>query len=322
MSYSAASVRPFAPRSPEVSVKSVRVLVLALAVACLVVTPSVAASGFAFLEVPAGARAAAMGGAYGSLANGAEAAFWNPAGLAAFEGTQFTATHIETYENLRHEQVAIAGRMFGGGIATSLRAMYSEPIPERDELGNLIGTFGSHDLEFLIGYGRRFGGVSAGFTAQFVRERIADLAAGVWAVGGGVAWDVPVLAGARASASVHNLGPSARYRFNGEPGQPVPLPMAAQAGMAWTRPAFAGLTGRVALEGRATRGRNGILALGGELESPAGAALRFGWRAGDDVASWSAGAGWRVGALRVDYAYTPSKLELDATHRFTLGGGF
>jgi len=279
--------------------------------------------GFAFLEVPGGARAAAMGGAFASVARGAEAAFWNPAGLARFDGTQLAATHTETYEHLRHEQVAIAGRLFGGGLAASMRALYSEPIPERDDLGNLTGSFGAHDLEFLLGYGRPLsGGWSYGLTAQVVRERIADLAATTWAMGAGATWDLAMIPGARASLSLHNVGPSGHYLFDGERGQPVKLPTALQAGVSLARGTFQNLTGTVAVEGRATRGRRALLSLGAELDSPVGAALRFGLRGGDDVATWSTGAGWRKGSLRVDYAFIPSRLELDDTHRFSLSAQF
>jgi hypothetical protein len=166
--------------------------------------------GFAFLEVPGGARAAAMGGAYASLARGAEAAFWNPAGLGQFEGTQLTATHTETYDHLRNDQAAIAGRFFGGGIVGSVRALYSEPIPERDDIGNQLGTFGSHDLEFLAGYGRHLSnGMSYGLSAQVVRERIADLGATTWAVNAGTTYDIRDLAllpEGRLSLSVHTSG--------------------------------------------------------------------------------------------------------------------
>src|SRR6266511_3218490 len=92
-------------------------LVLFAALVALAVPASAQQPGFAFLEVPGGARAAAMGGAFASVARGAEAAFWNPAGLARFERSEFTATHTETYEHLRHEQVALAGRLLGGGLA-------------------------------------------------------------------------------------------------------------------------------------------------------------------------------------------------------------
>jgi len=295
--------------------------VLLSAVAC---APALAQQpGFAFLEVPGGARAAAMGGAYASVARGAEAAFWNPAGLARFDGSEFTATHTETYEHLRHEQVALAGRLLGGGLATSLRAMYSEPIPERDDLGNLIGSFGAHDLEFLLGYGfASRTAMSYGVTAQVVRERIADLAATTFAMGAGATCDLPALPGARASLSLHNLGPSGHYTFDGARGQPVKLPTALQAGVSFTHGVSQQLSALLALEARGTRGRRALLSAGGELDSPVGAALRFGLRGGDDVATWSAGAGWRTGPLRIDYAFIPSRLELDDTHRFSLSAKF
>jgi hypothetical protein len=298
-----------------------------LVLPCLLATPAAAEPpGFAFLEVPGGARAASMGGAYASLARGAEAAFWNPAGLAQFDGTQFTATHTETYDHLRNDQAALAGRFFGGGIAASVRALYSEPIPERDDLGNQTGTFGSHDLEFLAGYGHHLSsGLSYGLSAQVIRERIADLGATTWAVNGGATYDIKefaLLPEGRVSLSVHNLGRNAHYNFNGEDGAPVKLPTAVQAGLSIGHATFQNLTARVALEGRTTNGRAPIVAVGGELDSAVGAAIRFGYRAGDDVASWSTGAGWRSGGLRIDYAFVPSKLELDDTHRFSLTATF
>jgi hypothetical protein len=279
--------------------------------------------GFAFLEVPGGARAASMGGAFATVARGAEAAFWNPAGLALTSGTELAATHTETYEQLRHEHVALAGKLFGGGLAASIRAMYSEPIEERDDLGNVVGSFGAHDLEFLAGYGRTLaGGTSVGLSAQVVRERIADLAATTWAVNAGTAIGLPLLPGGRASLSVHNLGPAAHYVVDGVQGQPVNLPTAVHAGISTSRSAFQNFTGLLAVEARATRGRQALVSVGGELDSPAGAALRFGFRAGDDVASWSAGAGWRAQKLSVDYAFVPSRLDLDDTHRFSLTARF
>src|SRR5262245_37361055 len=182
-----------------------------LALSALLATPAAAEPpGFAFLEVPGGARAASMGGAYASLARGAEAAFWNPAGLGQFEGTQFTATHTETYEHLRNDQAAIAGRYFGGGIVASVRALYSEPIPERDDLGNETGSFGAHDLEFLAGYGWHMAsGMSFGLSTQVVRERVADLGATTWAINAGTTYDIRDfrwLPEGRLSLSMHNIG--------------------------------------------------------------------------------------------------------------------
>ena len=301
-----------------------RVLVLA-ALAFALATPSAHAgqAGFAFLEVPVGARAAGMGGAYSAVARGVDAMFWNPAGLATFQRTELSASHVESYEQLRHDQFGVAGRMFGGGLAGSFRAMYSEPIEERDALGNLIGTFGAHDLEFQVGYGHALGGgASMGLAAQVVRERLADLGATTWSVSGGMAWDVHAISGARLAVGIDHLGPAAHFLIDGSNGAPVPLPTSVHAGASLARVVGHGLNTIGAIETRVTRGRQALVAVGFELDTAAGAALRAGLRAGDDVSRFSLGAGWHTGPLRVDYAFTPSRLDLDDTHRFTLGSSF
>lgn len=54
----------------------------------------VGTSSLQFLKVMPTARAAAMGDAYSTLASGADAAFWNPAGLANSPDIEVTGTHI------------------------------------------------------------------------------------------------------------------------------------------------------------------------------------------------------------------------------------
>ena len=279
--------------------------------------------GFAFLEVPAGARGAALSGAYVALATGVEAAFWNPAGLAGVEGTQVSATHIEYIQGLRHDQFALAGQLFGGGVAGSVRAMYSEPIDERDELGNLVGTFGAHDLEFQLGYGwSAGGGTSFGVAAQAVRERIANESATTWAGSFGGAWQPQRWHDVRLSACAQHVGPAAHYTIDGAQGEPVPLPVAAQVGASWHRALSRGFGLNSEIDTRMTRGRQAVIALGGELASEVGASLRLGVREGDDLSNFSAGMGYRHGLFSVDYAWVPSKLDLGDAHRFSLAAQF
>jgi hypothetical protein len=288
-----------------------------------------APSGFAFLEVPAGARASALGGAFASLAEGVEAAFWNPAGLEGVKGIQITGTHVEYLQSLRHEQFAVAGRAFGGGLATSLRALYSEPIEERDELGNLTGSFGAHDLEFALAYGRSVApGLSLGGSVQAVRERIDDVAASTWAAGFGAVWAPARVSGLRLGLSAHNLGSSARFGLEGGPGAPVALPAAVQTGGSWQHALAPGAVVRTALEGRFTRGRGGVGMLGLELATVGGpkgagaAALRGGLRVNDDATSWSLGAGYALRGLRLDYAFVPLRYDLGDTHRMSFTAQF
>ena len=292
--------------------------------ACAAPAPSFATPpGFAFLEIPSGARASAMGGAYASIATGAEAAFWNPAGLEATRGTEITASHYELYQKLRSDQFAVAGRWFGCGVSASLRALYSEPIEERDEIGNLIGSFGAHDLEFALGMGGKVApGLTAGGTASIVRERIANLAAGSYAFGAGMAYEPAPWPGLRFSLGAQNLGPSATYDIDGEPGAPVRLPAGVHGGVSYGFPIAGGYRVLGALESRVTRGRSGVGMLGGELAGAMGAALRFGYRMDDANSTFGFGAGYATGPLRFDYAYVPSGLDLGDTHRFSFSARF
>src|SRR4029079_3626419 len=88
-------VPPGSAMTPRSLRRPALVLVLGLVLGA---TPALAdLPGFTFLEVPAGARAAAMGGAYTSLAHGAEAVFWNPAGLVDVKGFEITGSHVEYF---------------------------------------------------------------------------------------------------------------------------------------------------------------------------------------------------------------------------------
>jgi hypothetical protein len=280
-------------------------------------------AGFAFLEVPAGARASALGGAFVSVARGVEAAFWNPAGLAAVKGLQMTGAHFEMIEGLRHSQVALAGGVFGGGISSSLRAFYTDPIEERDALGNLIGTFGSHDLEFGLGFGAPLAkGLDFGLSSQVVRERIANSSATTYAFGAGMQWEPARLPNLRLGLSADHLGPATRYVIDGIEGGDVALPAAMQGGFSYGWPVGHGMNLRGVLEGRFTRGRSGIAMAGGELAGPAGAALRAGYRANDDSQNLSVGVGYAREGLHLDYAWVPYRYELGDTHRVAFTAQF
>jgi Uncharacterised protein family (UPF0164) len=299
------------------------VAITALTITGFADTSEAAPTGFAFLEIPAGARASALGGAYDAMGEGVESAFWNPAGLAATHGLQVTGSHYELFENLRSDQFAIAGRMLGGGIAASMRALYSEPIEERDEFGNLIGTFGADDLEFALGYGRDCGGgLRAGGSTQVLHERIANVAATTYAFGLGATWEPPLPGGLRFGASIHNWGADAQFTIDGEPGASVPLPVAFQTGASAAIPVGSQLQLRGSLEIRITRGRDAIQMVGAELTQSAGVALRVGFRANDDASSFSVGAGYSLSALRIDYAFVPYRLDLGDTHRLSFAAQF
>ncbi len=291
----------------------------------ILATPALAGPpGFAFLNVPAGARGASLGGAYASVATGAEAAFWNPAGLESVTGMQVSGTHIEFLSHLRHEQFVLAGRAFGGGLAASVRAMYSEAIDQRDDLGNLTGSFGSHDLEFRLAYGRRArAGLSLGGSAQVVRERLELESATTYAFGLGSAFEPARWPGLRLAVTADHLGPAARFSISDSRGEPVSLPAALQAGLTYGHGVGSGLVLRGVLESRLASGRNGVGMLGAEVvQAASGVSLRAGARLNDDESTMAFGVGCARQSLRVDYAFVPFRDQLGDTHRFSLGAQF
>jgi hypothetical protein len=276
-------------------------------------------AGFAFLEVPAGARASALGGAYASVGEGVESAYWNPAGLEATRGTELMAGHYEFIQGLRHEQFAVAGRQLGGGVALALRAMYSEGIEERDELGNLLGTFGAQDLDFGLSYGRQWmPGVRAGVSLHWIRERIQQEAVNAFAGGLGATWQPPGRDALRLALTLQNLGAAPHYTIDGVRGEPVPLPVSVQGGASYRWALGPGWSALGSLETRFTRGRSGVVLSGFELASATGGRVSAGWRGNDDAASFSGGAGWKLGQVEVDYAFVPYRLDLGDTHRIAL----
>ena len=280
-------------------------------------------SAFAFLAIPAGARASGVGGAFVSMGEGVEAAFWNPAGLAAVQRVQITGSHDESIQHLRNDEFSVAGRWLGGGLAGSVRALYSEPIEARDELGNVTGTFGGDDLDFALAYGRDLvAGLRAGVSAHLVRERLAELATGTYAFGAGATWEPAALPALRLGLALDHLGPDAHYTFADGPGQPLALPSAVQAGASYRFGLAAGISLDAALETRMSRGRPTVAAIGAELTHPTGAALRLGLRIHDDASTFSIGAGYALAPLRLDYAFVPYRLDLGDTHRFSFTARF
>lgn len=317
------STRRVSRRAPSIGWARVASVVLAIALGLAPRPGHADPSAFAFLEVPSGARASALGGAFVSAGTGVEAAFWNPSGLASIDGVEIGGSHDESFQRLRHDRFAIAGHQLGGGVALSIRALYSQPIDARDELGNLTGTFGGHDLEFGIAYGRTLAtGVRAGVSAQLLRERIADLSTGTWSLGAGVGVEPARWPNLRLGLAVDHLGPAAHYQFEDGPGQPLDLPTAVQAGGTYTFGLGGAMGLSAGIEARASRGRSTVNMMGAELSHPSGAALRVGVRVHDSASSVSMGAGYGRRGLHLDYAFVPYRLDLGDGHRVSFTARF
>ena len=195
----------------------------------------VGTTSFQFLKVMPTARATAMGDAYAGLAEGAEALFWNPAGLASTRSHAFTATHIPY---LVDTQITSAGYALSlgntGQIGVQLQAVDYGELNETtaDRLGfnpdgtynpGLTGaTFSPSAYAVGVSYARnltdRF---ATGVTAKYVRESlysgaVAGPAGDVNTATGAVLFDFGIQyeTGFRSldiAMAVQNFGPEVTY---------------------------------------------------------------------------------------------------------------
>ncbi len=174
----------------------------------------------AFLSIPVGARAIAMGNAFTAQADDISAIYWNPAGLGLMEGPQVLFNHVDMPVGFSLDYFAGAmplldGRLVVGGFFGIMNI--GEEEITTIEYPNGTGAY-------YDGYSAQFGGTltfnfsdrfSAGMNVKAVRESIYQLHSNAAAFDMGTNYhtefmDKPL----RVSFVISNLGTN--MRFGGE----------------------------------------------------------------------------------------------------------
>lgn len=181
-----------------------------------------------FLDIPVGARPAALGGAYSALSHDAYAIHFNPAGLAFTSQTQAAAQHLAYLQSIHYEQLSIARPWGSGGIGLGIQYLGSGDMPETSLSGQRLGQYSAYYAAYSAGYGRRLGDRwSAGVTARWIQSRLADVRGSAWAADAGVLWR-PVQRWS-ASLTATNWGERLRYLSQSDR-----LPRAVKASLSYT----------------------------------------------------------------------------------------
>jgi hypothetical protein len=287
-------------------------------------------TGFAFLNLPAGARAAALGGAFTSIADDPTALFWNPAGLATPGATpetggrwSLTAVHHESIQGFHQDVVGAVLRRGSEGISLGFNTHYTDGIDQRDDLGNPLGTFGVSDFAIAAGYaGTPARGLRIGAGGQWVHEAIAGSGASGLSLSAGALYALSGLEGLTLGASVLNLGGSPAFKTeSGAEGEGVPQPLTLSGGASY-RGSLGSMGFLVAADARKLKGDPLAGRFGGELAPIPLIAVRVGWMLGQDAVDLTAGAGITVGHVAFDYAYVPYHDDLGSSHRAGLTARF
>ena len=310
-----------------------------LALAAVAAGPALAQSGTAaaeFLNVPVGARATAMGGAFGATASDGTALYWNAAGLAGLDRSTATFEYAPWHVGSDFNFASVAGKTPLGVVAVGVTALtYDEMDVIREDVNNQEPTgqtFSAGSYAVALGYASRLTERFAiGGAVKVVRENIAESSAT------GVGFDVGTLfttpfRGVRLGASIANFG--SKLSIDGEdlnvPFDPLPGQEGnnnAVPGRLQTDAFDLPLTMRVGLAGEVydAGGTRVTLAVDALSPSTAGQHLNVGAEVGllgglvqlrggyqelfmeESTRSFTAGAGLRYGFggldLSADYAY-------------------
>jgi hypothetical protein len=163
-----------------------------------------------FLAIGVGPRAVALGASGVADAQGAEALYWNPAGLAGLGRTgEAMATHTDHLAGLTHDFVGAAVPALGGhlGLAATIFSVPEDDVRTYDQQDGTGETFDATSIALALSYGRavtdRF---SVGATGKFVQERIWNSTARGVAFDLGVQFRTDFWGGLTLGAALYNFG--------------------------------------------------------------------------------------------------------------------
>jgi len=276
-------------------------------------------SGMIFLKIGVGARSSGLAGAYSAVADNSMAVFWNPAGLANIEGTDISFAHSEYVEDIRYEVVSLAMRTDIGSFGLGAGALYADDLELREKPGEPEGYFRFDDYLLSLSYSRRMSSESdVGVTLKFLQERIYKYTTTGYALDFGAVFRPEAVRNAVLTGAVQNLGPKLSYRDAA-----FRLPLTMRVGASYRLPMQL-LDGKWLVSAEGAKPSDGDYNYSGGMEYShgSGLSLRGGYRFGHDTESFSAGAGFAMGHLRLDYSYTPWDYDWGAEHWISVGVSF
>ena len=185
------------------------------------------------LLIPVGPRGFVLGPVVASDISGAEAAFWNPAGLAGLERTEVLFTHNEYFANMKVNYASVAAKAGNFGVLGFSAKVLSvgdvivttEQAPEGT--GEIVSpTFAVLGASWARAFTDR---VNFGVTAAYDNEHIINMTATGLAFDFGVQYTTG-WRGLKFGMAMKNIGNS--MEFNGENLEVSILPPGAEPGSA------------------------------------------------------------------------------------------
>lgn len=283
---------------------------------------SVGTTSADFLNLPVGARAAAMGGAYSAIAEEASAIYWNPAGLAQIPKLSVIFMRSQYVADISYQYAAYAHRMtYDSVIAGSVLLTDIGAIDRTDISGDKLGTFSPRDEVFTLSYSKailelsdRDMDVSIGVAAKYISSQIVEKAHAYAGDVGIMTYNftnIPY----RLGVTMTNLGSGMRYDVDSSP-----LPLTFK--LAGAVNPFKNMLFSADLV--LPKQNAPSFLFGAELSTEPNELTRLSARAGlntqrlkDGLAGFTMGAGATLHFFSLDYAFVPMG-ELGSTHKISI----
>jgi tetratricopeptide (TPR) repeat protein len=288
--------------------------ILALSVSGEAGSRAGSAAGHVLLHGNAGARSAALGGAYVAVAEGPLTLRYNPAGLAAADRKRLFLQYDASIAEINRTDGVFAFPWWSGGAAFGISFVdYGSMIRTTTANKTGAGTFGANDFLVRLGYGRPAGDrVDLGASIGFYQLRIDDGSASGLTADLGALYRLAV-PGLTIGAAIRNIGTRVKFQTDLED-----LPLALTLGASY-RPDEKWL---ITAEYEAAKAGDHSMHAGLEYSPVDILALRIGYDGRNEAGSGlTLGGGFKVNDLTLDYAYVPFG-ELGAMHKFTAEWAF
>ncbi|NNN04526.1 MAG: hypothetical protein HKL90_01360 [Elusimicrobia bacterium] len=210
-----------------------------------------------FLTIGAGARSLGMGGAYTAIAEGPEAIYWNPAGLAAMKAPEADYSITQLPAGITHNYAAAAApsSLLDGDIGVAFTSLTQPGLDLVTASNQTVGSFAPHSEAYALSYAHRFvlggagassdspnldrewilpgaerplgddagsgplvaGILDAGIAVKYIDENLGTRAASTFAVDAGATFRPTAVNDLILGAAVRNLGGKLNYIDTPEP---------------------------------------------------------------------------------------------------------
>jgi len=281
-------------------------------------------TGFTFLQVPAGARAVAMGGAFTAVPGDPISLYWNPAASARISDSKLTTTYTSYMMDMQAGFVGWVSPRESNVIGVSLNYFYGGEF-DRTTMENPMGTgeqFSSNSMALAGTWAKGLTEtISLGVTGRFIYSQIDSYNANGFSVDLGGMYCSSAIPGFTGALVLRNAGIQTKA-FHTE-NDPMPTEVAAGVSQSL-------MDGNLLIAADATMPFEGDfnIAAGLEYKPIEMLALRTGWSlsakdtadnaGGGFVDAMGFGMGTRYNQFSLDYAWKPFA-DLGNTHRISLG---